>query len=356
VKIYWAKHCTNQIFYHFCPKIDDMKLRIALLGGGSWGTTVASLTAKNSPTIMWARDSNAVDEINNHHRNEKYLPGATLNESLRATTSLKEAVYDADVIVTGVPSQSLRHVLEDAKPYIRPWVPIVSLSKGLEQGTKMRMTEVISSILPGHPTGVLTGPNLALEIAKGQAAAGVIAMVDETIARALQDVFRSGLFRVYTNHDVIGCELGGALKNVIAIAVGMGDGAGAGDNTRAAVVTRGLAELTRLGVAMGGAPATFAGLAGMGDLMATCTSPLSRNRYVGIQLGKGRSLEEIINEMSMVAEGVKTCGVVIELAKQYNIDMPITQEVYKVINEGSTALDAFRGLLRSKIGSEADPG
>ncbi|MFT5165039.1 MAG: glycerol-3-phosphate dehydrogenase (NAD(P)+) [Saprospiraceae bacterium] len=333
-----------------------MKLRIGLLGGGSWGTTVASLTAQNTPTKMWARKSATAEEINKHHRNEKYLPGAKLTESLQATTSIKEAIQDADVIVMGVPSQSFRHVLEDAKPYIRPWVPIVSLAKGLELGTRMRMTEIIETIMPGHPAGVLTGPNLAREILAGQAAASVIAMVDDTIAVALQKVFRTGLFRVYTNDDVIGCELGGALKNIIAIAVGMGDGAGAGDNTRAAVITRGLAELTRLGVAMGGQPQTFAGLTGMGDLVATCISSLSRNRHVGFQLGQGRTLDEIIAEMSMVAEGVKTCGVVMELAEKYKVEMPITAEVYKVIQEGSTVKDAFRGLLRQKTGSEADPG
>lgn len=333
-----------------------MTLRTGLLGGGSWGTTVASLTARNSPTTMWARDAHTVEEINKHHRNDKYLKGVTLNETLRATTSIKDAVKDADVIVMGVPSHSFRHVLEEAKPHIRPWVPIVSLSKGLEQGTRMRMTEIIETIMPGHPAGVLTGPNLAMEIMKGQAAAGVIAMVDNTIATALQKVFRSGLFRVYTNDDVLGCELAGALKNVIAIAVGMGDGAGAGDNTRAAVITRGLAELSRLGVAMGGKPMTFAGLAGMGDLIATCTSPLSRNRYVGVQLGKGRSLEDIISEMSMVAEGVKTCSVVMELAQEYDIEMPITQEVYKVVNDGNTAMEAFKGLLKSKSGAESEPG
>ncbi|MEL6865138.1 MAG: NAD(P)H-dependent glycerol-3-phosphate dehydrogenase [Bacteroidota bacterium] len=333
-----------------------MKLRVGLLGGGSWGTTVASLTARNTPTKMWARSANTVDDINKHHRNEKYLPGAQLTESLTATTSIKEAIADADVVVMGVPAQSFRHVLEDARPYIRPWVPIVSLSKGLERGTRMRMTEIIETIMPGHPAGALSGPNLAREIVAGQAAASVIAMVDDTIANALQKVFRTGLFRVYTNDDVVGCELGGALKNVIAIAAGMGDGAGAGDNTRAAVITRGLAELTRLGTAMGGKPATFAGLAGMGDLVATCNSPLSRNRSVGFELGKGRSLEEIINEMSMVAEGVKTCSVVLELAREYGIEMPISEEVYKVIHDGNSVVDAFRGLLRHKTGSEADPG
>jgi glycerol-3-phosphate dehydrogenase (NAD(P)+) len=334
----------------------EKKLRIGLLGGGSWGTTVASLTARNSPTIMWARDAHSVEDINKNHRNEKYLPGANLHELLKATTSIKEAVRDADVIIMGIPSHSFRHVLTEAAPHIRPWVPIVSLTKGIEQGTRMRMTQIIETIMPGHPAGVMTGPNLAREIMAGQAAAAVIAMVDETIAHALQRVFRAGLFRVYTNDDVIGCELGGALKNVIAIAVGMGDGAGAGDNTRSAVITRGLAELTRLGVAMGGKPATFAGLAGMGDLIATCTSPLSRNRHVGFQLGKGRQLEDIISEMSMVAEGVKTCGVVMDLAQEYGIEMPITQEVYKVVNENGSAMEAFRGLLRRRTGSEAEPG
>jgi glycerol-3-phosphate dehydrogenase (NAD(P)+) len=333
-----------------------MKLNVGLLGGGSWGTTVASLTAKNAPTVMWARNKATVTDINKHHRNEKYLPGAKLTDSLKATNSIKEAVKDADVLVMGVPAQSFRYVLEEAKPYIRPWIPIISLSKGLERGTKMRMTENIETMMPGHPAGVLTGPNLAREIMAGQAAASVIAMVDDTIANALQKVFKTGLFRVYTNEDVVGCELGGALKNVIAIAVGMGDGAGAGDNTRAAVITRGLAELTRLGVAMGGKPATFAGLAGMGDLVATCISPLSRNRHVGIQLGKGRKLEAIIEEMSMVAEGVKTCSVVMELAAELGLEMPITSEVYKVVNGGNTVRDAFRGLLRMKMGSEADPG
>jgi glycerol-3-phosphate dehydrogenase (NAD(P)+) len=331
-------------------------LKVGLLGGGSWGTTVASLTARYTPTVLWARDSHTVDGINHHHRNEKYLPGINLHESLKATTSIQEAVQGADVVVMGVPSQCFRSVLEDAKPYIRPWVPIVSLTKGLEQGSRMRMTEIIETIMPGHPTGVLTGPNLAREIMGGQAAAGVIAMVDGNVANALQSVFNSGLFRVYTNDDVIGCELGGALKNVIAIAVGMGDGMGAGDNTRAAIITRGLAELTRLGIAMGGKPATFAGLAGMGDLIATCTSPLSRNRHVGMQLGMGRSIDEIIQEMSMVAEGVKTSGVVLDLAAAHKVEMPITQEVYRVVTGKTTPAEAFRGLLKVKTRSESDPG
>lgn len=333
-----------------------MNLRVGLLGGGSWGTTVASLTARNVPTTLWARNEAVVNEINTQHSNEKYLPGAKLTESLRATAVLSAAVRDADVIVMGIPSQQFRRVLETAKPHIRPWVPIVSLSKGLEQGSQKRMTEIIEEVMPGHPAGVLSGPNLAREIMAGQAAASVIAMVDDTIANALKPVFSTGLFRVYTNDDVVGCELGGALKNVIAIAAGMGDGAGAGDNTRSAIITRGLAELTRLGVAMGGKPATFAGLAGMGDLVATCISPLSRNHHVGVQLGKGRTLDEIINEMSMVAEGVKTVSVVMELGQKYGVDLPITHEVYKVVHEGATVYDAFRGLLRQESGAESEPG
>jgi glycerol-3-phosphate dehydrogenase (NAD(P)+) len=332
------------------------KLRIGLLGGGSWGTTVASLTARNTPTKIWARNAETVDEINTQHTNTKYLPNAMLHESLIATASIEETVADADVIIMGIPAQSFRGILEEARPAIRPWVPIVSLAKGLEQGTQMRMTQIIEEVMPGHPAGVLTGPNLAREIMAGQAAASVIAMVDDTIAKALQSVFSTGLFRVYTNDDVIGCELGGALKNVIAIAAGMGDGTGAGDNTRSAIITRGLAELTRLGVAMGGRPETFAGLAGMGDLVATCTSKLSRNRTVGFQIGQGRSLDEVIAEMSMVAEGVKSVSVVMELADKYDVSMPITHEVYKVVHENNTAIDAFRGLLRYQSRSEAEPG
>ena len=333
-----------------------MILNVGLLGGGSWGTTVASLTAKNSPTVIWARNPKTVEEINTHHTNEKYLPNAKLTPSLRASNSIKETVENADVVVMGVPAQRFRAVLEEAKPHIRPWVPIINLAKGLELSTKKRMTEIIEEIMPGHPAGVLTGPNLAKEIHFGNAAAAVIAMVDDTIAMKLQTVFSSGLFRVYTNTDVIGCELGGALKNIIAIASGMGDGANAGDNTRAAIITRGLAELTRLGIAMGGKKSTFAGLAGMGDLVATCSSSKSRNHHVGFQLGRGKSLEEIVGEMNEVAEGVKTAKVVMELAKEYKIDMPISKEIYKVLYEGNTVNDAFRGLLKHEVGSEKEPG
>ena len=331
-------------------------LQVGLLGGGSWGTTVASLVTRNVPVTLWARNPETVIEINTRHTNEKYLPGASLPEKLVATNDIAEAVRDADVVVMGIPSQNFRKVLEEVKKHIRAWVPVISLTKGLELDTGMRMTEIISEVLPGHPVGVLTGPNLAREIMAGQAAASVIAMEDEIIVRELQKVFQSGLFRVYTNTDVVGCELGGVLKNIIAIAVGMGDGQGAGDNTRSALITRGLAEVTRLGVAIGGRPETFAGLAGMGDMIATCTSPQSRNRHVGVELGKGRDMQDIIDEMVMVAEGAKSAPAVIALSQKYDVEMPIASDVYRVLSGDATASRAFRGLLRVVAGAESEPG
>lgn len=331
-------------------------LKVAVLGGGSWGTTVAALTARNVPVTIWARNSDTVDEINRDHRNETYLPGADLPKTLCATHDIGEAVSEADVVVMGIPSQNFRSVLMEVRKHLRAWVPVVSLTKGLELDTRMRMTEIVKEILPGHPVGVLTGPNLAREIMAGQAAASVIAMDDDIIVRSLQRVFKSGLFRVYTNTDVIGCELGGVLKNIIAIAVGMGDGQGAGDNTRAALITRGLSEVTRLGVAMGGLETTFSGLAGMGDMIATCTSSQSRNRHVGMELGKGKSMETIANEMFMVAEGAKSAPAVMALAEAHGVDMPIARDVYRVVSGEMTARGVYRGLLRTTAGAESEPG
>jgi glycerol-3-phosphate dehydrogenase (NAD(P)+) len=331
-------------------------LRVAVFGGGSWGTTVAALTCRNAPVTLWARNPDTVDEINREHTNRTYLPDARLPESLRATHDIGEAVEGADLIVMGIPSQNFRGVLEEISRHLRPWVPIISLTKGLELDTRMRMTEIINEVVPDHPVGVLTGPNLAREIMSGQAAAGVIAMEDEIIVRSLQQVFKSGLFRVYTNTDVVGCELGGVLKNIIAIAVGMGDGLGAGDNTRAALITRGLAEVTRLGVALGGRARTFSGLAGMGDMIATCTSPQSRNRHVGMELARGKAMEQIAGEMFMVAEGAKSAPAVITLADEHNIDMPITRDVYRVLTGETNARGVYRGLLRVEAGAESEPG
>lgn len=317
---------------------------------------MASLVSRNAPVKIWARNSETVRDINENRRNSKYLPDAILPEAVYATNDIGEVVTDADVLVMAIPSNNFRAVLEDAKPFSRPWIPIISLTKGLELSSGKRMTQIIEDVFPGHPVGVLTGPNLAREIMAGQAAASVISMEDEIIVKQLQKLFHSGLFRVYTNTDLLGCELGGVLKNIIAIAVGMGDGLGAGDNTRSALITRGLAEITRLGVAMGGRPETFAGLTGMGDMIATCTSPLSRNRHVGVELGKGRNIDEIIEEMLMVAEGVKSAPTVMALAKKYNVAMPIAQDVYDVTRGKRAAVSVYRGLIRGSVGSEAEAG
>ena len=329
-----------------------MEMQVAVVGAGSWGTTVAHLCAHNVSTILYSRRDDVTEAINTRHENPRYLPGYQLHPALRASSDLTAVVSEADVLVMGVPSSGFRETLRELRPSLRPWVPVVSLAKGLELSTRQRMTQVAEDELPGHPVGVLTGPNLAKEILAGDAAAAVVAFDDETIAQRLQEVFSTDLFRVYTNTDVLGCEIAGALKNVIALAAGMADGLGTGDNTRAAVITRGLAELTRLGVAMGGEPATFAGLAGMGDLLATCMSPQSRNRYVGEQLGRGRSLDEISAEMNQVAEGVKSAKVVLELAEEHDVYMPIAQEVYSCMQGLQGADAAYQGLVQRDITSE----
>ena len=331
-----------------------MDIRVSVIGAGSWGTTVAALAARNAPTQLWSRRATLAEQIDKEHENGDYLAGYRLPSQLRATADLERAVTEADLLVMGVPSSGFRSALEAVKPYLRPWVPVVSLSKGLELDTRLRMSQLIEEVLPGHPVGILTGPNLAKEILAGHAAASVIAMDDENVAKAIQQIFQADLFRVYINEDIIGCEMGGVLKNVIAIASGMADGLGAGDNTRAAVITRGLSEVTRMGVALGGQPLTFSGLAGMGDLVATCISTQSRNRHVGERLGKGETIDEIIAAMNMVAEGVKTSKVVMELADDLGIDMPIASEVYGVCHGGRTAAEAYAGLLKRGTGREMD--
>ncbi|HXJ67226.1 MAG TPA: NAD(P)H-dependent glycerol-3-phosphate dehydrogenase [Actinomycetota bacterium] len=331
-------------------------MNITVLGAGSWGTTVATIAAHRNPTVLWARNEDDVLGINQRHENSRYLAGFTLPDDLRATADLEEAVADADVLVVGIPSSSFREVLEQAAPHVRPWIPVVSLTKGFERGTHLRMTQVVKDVLPGRPAAALTGPNIAKEIMAGFAAASVVATEDLSVASALQGVLRRGLFRIYTNHDVVGCEVGGALKNVVAIASGMAQGLGVGDNTRSMVITRGLSELTRLGVAMGGDPMTFAGLAGMGDLMVTCISPHSRNRHVGEQLGQGVPLDEILSNMTMVAEGVKTAGLVMELAKQHGVELPICSRIEGVVSGRLTVLEAYEGLMLTAPGHEAEPG
>ncbi len=329
--------------------------RVAVVGAGSWGTAVAALVSNNADTVLWARRPELASAIADRHENPDYLPGITLPAELRVTSDIEDACASADVLVLGVPSHGMRAVLTGAARFVRPAVPVVSLAKGVEQGTLRRMTEVIGEVLPTHlpdRIGVLTGPNLAREIAAGQPAASVVAMRDEDTAHQLQRLTMTATFRVYTNPDVVGCEIAGALKNVMAIAAGIADGLGYGDNTKAALLTRGLAELTRLGIALGGNPLTFSGLAGMGDLVATCTSTQSRNRTVGVELGKGRKVDDVVAEMNMVAEGVKSTAAVLALAERHRVEMPIAEQVGAVLYEGKRAEDLVTALMLREAKAE----
>jgi glycerol-3-phosphate dehydrogenase (NAD(P)+) len=321
---------------------------VAVVGAGSWGTAVATITAeKGIDTVLWARRDEIAEEISGRHTNVAYLPGFDLPPSLVGTSDLERAVRGAEVVIMGVPSHGLRGVFREVRPFLEPDVPVVSLTKGIEQDTLKRMTEVMSEEGDLSPSrlAVLSGPNLAKEVMYRMPAATVVACSDDDVAKRLQQRFMSPFFRVYSNPDVVGCELCGAMKNVIAIAAGIADGMRFGDNTRASLITRGLAELARLGVRLGGNPLTFAGLAGMGDLVATCISKLSRNRGVGEELGKGRSLEEIVSEMQMVAEGVKTSRAVQALASRVGVDVPITDHVVKVLYEGVSPQDMVLSLM-----------
>ena len=325
--------------------VGEQRIRVAVIGAGSWGTTVAHLAAANSEVILWARDESLVEEINTSHTNTRYLPGHELHASLRASSELAAALGDADLVVMGVPSHGFRHVLLIASQHIAATVPVISLTKGVEQGTNARMTEVIAELLPANPRGVMSGPNLAKEVMAGHPAATVVAIANAHHAELVQRAVGSPLFRVYSNSDVVGSEICGSLKNVLAIGAGMVDGMGFGDNTKATFITRGLNEIARLGTAVGGRMLTFGGLAGLGDLIATCSSPQSRNRTVGVQLGRGRSINDIVAEMNMVAEGVKSCRPVFELAQSHGLDLPIVEQVKRVVCDGVSAADALAVLL-----------
>jgi glycerol-3-phosphate dehydrogenase (NAD(P)+) len=331
--------------------------RLAVIGAGSWGTTFAHLCCANADVVLWGRDPGLVDVIARDHENPRYLAGDTLDARLRATADLHVACKDADVVVMAVPSHGFREVLADAAPAIAADVVVVSLTKGIEQGTLARMSQVVESVLPRvapDTIAVLTGPNLVREIAEGQPTASVVATRDGHVGAMLQKLFMTATFRVYTNPDVAGCEIAGAMKNVIAIAVGAAAGFGFGDNARAALITRGLAEMTRLGVAVGGDPLTFAGLAGVGDLVATCTSEQSRNRRVGSEFGRGRPLEEILGDTPMVAEGVRTAGGVVALARDHGVELPIAEMVSAVIEGRSAPGDFLAQFMTRAAKAELD--
>jgi glycerol-3-phosphate dehydrogenase (NAD(P)+) len=321
--------------------------RVAVVGSGSWGTAFATITAeKGIATTLWARRAELADGIAERHENAEYLPGLELPASLGATTDLERSLAGATCVVMAIPSQSFRSIFAQVLPLLGRNVPVVSLSKGIEQGTNLRMTEVMHQEgLHADLACVLTGPNLAKEIARHAPAATVVACPDEDRARDLQGLFMAPYFRVYTNPDVVGCEMAGAMKNVIAIAAGIADGMRFGDNAKASLLTRGLAELARLGSRLGGNPLTFAGLAGMGDLIATCVSTLSRNRFVGEELGKGRKLDDIVASMNMVAEGVKSSRPLCGLAEAHGVEVPIAEHVVRVLYEDVSPAEMVASLM-----------
>ena len=318
---------------------------VGIIGAGSWGTTVASLLATKTRAVIWARRPALAEAIGRTRENPLYLKGVRLPGSLVATASLEEAVAGAGVVLMAVPSHGFRSVLADLLPSLEPGVPVISLAKGIESGSSLRMSEIVTELAPDNPAGVLTGPNLAREVAGGQPAASVVALRDAREAARIQELLHTRTFRVYTGSDVVGCEIAGATKNVMAIAAGICDGLGLGENTRAVLITRGLAELGRLGVTLGGQNLTFGGLAGVGDLVATCASPHSRNRTVGFELGRGRALAEIVGGTRMVAEGVKTAGPLLRLARAHEVEMPIVEQVEAIVEGRRSPRDALLALM-----------
>jgi glycerol-3-phosphate dehydrogenase (NAD(P)+) len=329
--------------------------RAAVLGAGSWGTTFAKVLADaGSEVTLYARRPELAKAITEDRENRDYLPGVRLPDTVEATADAAEALVDAGIVVLAVPSQSLRENLTVWAPLLPGEASLLSLMKGIELGTTKRMSEVICEVTGARPGRVaaLSGPNLAREIAEEQPAATVIACTDTTRAEALQAVCHTRYFRPYTNPDLVGCELGGAVKNVIALACGIAEGLGFGDNTRASLITRGLAETTRLGLALGAEPTTFAGLAGLGDLVATCSSPLSRNRTFGERLGRGMTVEQVQHSTRQTAEGVKSCRSVLDLARAHGVDVPITEAVVRVCHEGEAPAQMVREIMSREAKSE----
>ncbi|MEV4941997.1 NAD(P)H-dependent glycerol-3-phosphate dehydrogenase [Streptomyces zaomyceticus] len=329
--------------------------RAAVFGNGSWGTAFAMVLADAGCEVsLWGRRAELAKEINATRVNPDYLPGVELPAAITATADPAEAAHDADFTVLVVPSQTLRGNLAAWAPVLAPDTVLVSLMKGVELGTAKRMSEVITEVadVPAERVAVLTGPNLAKEIAARQPAAGVVACVDETVAQRIQTACMTPYFRPYTNTDVVGCELGGAVKNVIGLAVGIANGMGLGDNSKATLITRGLAETTRLGLAMGADPLTFSGLAGLGDLVATCSSPLSRNNTFGTNLGRGMTLQETIAATKQTAEGVKSCESVLDLGRRYGVDMPITETVVSIVHDGKPPIVALKELMSRSAKAE----
>ena len=323
--------------------------KVVVVGATTWGTTLAILVArKSAPVTILARTREEADELSSRRENSRYLPGVRFPESLCLSYDPQEALTDAQMVILAVPSSSFRENVKKLVGAIQSSSMVLSVSKGLEMETGKRMSQILEDELPhlgNHRFGALSGPNLALEVVEGKPASTVVASLDVRAALEAQEILMSPSFRVYTNEDMIGVELGGALKNIIVLGAGIAHGLGFGDNGKAAFITRGLAEITRLGVAAGASPITFAGLAGLGDLVATCASPLSRNRYVGEQLAKGRALEEILSSMKNVAEGVYTTAAAVKMADGLGVEMPIARITYRVLFEGLDPRQAVAELM-----------
>jgi glycerol-3-phosphate dehydrogenase (NAD(P)+) len=330
--------------------------RVAVLGAGSWGTALAKLLADQGlRTVLWARRTDQAAHIQQSRQNEAYLPGFELPDTLEATSELDRALDGAQMVVSVVPTHGLREVLERAAPLVPPGVPIVSATKGIENETLKLVSQIFEDHWPADAHGNLTylgGPSFAREVAAGIPTAVSVAGRDPAVGNVVQHAFATQRFRVYYTEDVMGVELGGALKNVVAIAAGAADGLGFGHNTRAALITRGLAEISRLAIHMGANALTMAGLSGMGDLVLTCTGDLSRNRSVGLQLGKGRTLDDILGGMTMVAEGVRTTKSAHMLAEREGVEMPITAEIYRVLYENKSAMEAVVSLMTRRLKHE----
>lgn len=332
--------------------------KVAVIGGGSWGTAIADLLGRNGSSVtLWVREEEVRDSIRDKGENTHFLPGVKLSENISVTSSLKEALEGAQFTVSVVPSQFARGVFKEASAFIEKGVVLLSASKGIEVESGLTVSAILKETLGEGFEGtlaVISGPTFAKEVARGLPAAVTVASDDEVTAAKVQRLFSSAHFRVYTNDDMIGVELGGALKNVIAVASGIGDGLSLGFNARAALITRGLAEMRRLGVKLGAKAETFTGLSGMGDLVLTCTGSLSRNYTVGVELGKGRTIDDITSGMKMVAEGVKTAGAVKKLSDTHGVEMPIATEVYSVLYEGKSARAAVEELMTRRLKDELE--
>lgn len=318
--------------------------KIGVIGAGSWGTAIASLLSKRHTISLWVFDPEQAKDMEECRENRQFLPGVSLGETICFTTQIEKAMEGAELLITAVPSHTMRETAKKMKPYYQGQI-ILNISKGLEEGSLMRLSEVLLDVIPEANVAIMSGPSHAEEVGKGIPTTNVVSCCDMSQAKKIQDLVMTPEFRVYTNTDMVGVELGGSLKNVIALCAGILDGLGLGDNTKAALMTRGLAEITRLGCAMGADPHTFAGLSGIGDLIVTCTSMHSRNRRAGILIGQGHTLEETLSQVHMVVEGVKTAAAANDLAKRYGVEMPICRQAYEVLFEGKNPKNAIYDLM-----------